>query len=33
VAGDVLNAAVALGKQATLLRQEIDSFLDQIRAA
>ena len=33
VAGEVLNAAVALGKQATLLRQEIDSFLDQIRAA
>jgi methyl-accepting chemotaxis protein len=33
VAGEVLKSAVALGGQATLLRKEIDSFLDQIRAA
>jgi methyl-accepting chemotaxis protein len=33
VAGEVLNAAVALGKQSTLLREEINQFLDQIRAA
>jgi methyl-accepting chemotaxis protein len=33
VAGEVLNAAVALGKQSTLLREEINRFLEQIQAA